>query len=154
MRQIVGKGPAHVVSRHRHAGFGEAVVGKRLERTLPVVGRVEVQPAGQQRVHAHHLGKDGSAQRVGVGVGIVTHRAVGQQVVARLGRGDVEDVGLALPACDVPLRVRAVVRLPGQDVAVSRYGTVIDGRTGREQDGGNHPNQFLVHILIFAYYSS
>ena len=95
----------------------------------------------------------------------MAHGAVAEQIVARLGRGDIEEVACPASVHTIPLRRVAIVRLLRNDVPPLRsflplsIGVIVMSRTtgtrihSAHHDGGKSPDsQLLLHNTL--YFSS
>ena len=92
----------------RTVGRQQAVGGVGLHGALTVIGRVEVEVAGQEAVHSLHLAEEEGADAVVMGVGMVED-GIAHSVVASFGGGDIEDVNPSLTVDHKPLVGTSIV---------------------------------------------
>ena len=132
---IVLERRADIAHRHREAAVDQGRIQVGFHGHLPIVGRIEVQTAGEDPVHALHLGAHAGAghgvRRLREMVHLAAHR-----IIESLRGADVEQVHVR-PAVDgVPRLGRGIVRRSRNPLAGSA------GNHGRQRD---HEKQSYLH---------
>ena len=137
---IVLEGRADILHRNRETAVNQGRIQIGFHRHLPIVGRVEVQVARQDPVHALHLGAHAGAGRGVRRLGVVVHLPAHRRIEGFRGT-DVEQVHVRSAVSHVPRLGRIVVRRGRNPLAGSA------GNHGRQRGENEqsylHRNSFL-----------